>query len=151
MLKGCFTNDAEGLARSAGTGRRRRSAKWLVLAWVAFWLTAGVQPCGISLAAQQQENSTVAQTLGAGDYHAPANHSHDPAPGGTQCPDLAGAGVAPSAATAAADRLDSPRPVPSVADALIKRRDGSALNPHDLLPAPPPHALLYVRNQRLLI
>lgn len=152
MLKRRFANDIDDHARPAETGRRRGLATRLLLGWIAFWLAIAVQPCGISLAAQRQENSTVAPaTLGAQDHQASVNLTHDPAPAGTHCPDLTVAAVIPSAVTALTDHLDSPRPVPPASDALIMRRVGSVLNSHDLLPAPPPHAPLYLRNQRLLI
>lgn len=142
---------AEGTARPARPGRRRRYAARLLAGWMAFWIATAVQPCGISLAALQQENSTAVSTLDTGDHHASPNHSHNPAPAGTHCPDLAAIAAASSIAAPAATCLDSPRPAPSASDAAIMRRTTLALNPHDLVPLPPPRAPRYPRNQRLQV
>lgn len=148
-----FAGAVHGSARSLSTGRKRGLAAWLLLGWMTFWLATAVQPCGVSFAAQQQGNPTATPAiLDAGDHQAHTNDSHDPVPAGTHCPDLTAiATVATSVAAAPADRLDPSRPLPSSSGKFFARRDQSALNLHHPFPAPPPHAPLYLRNQRLLI
>jgi hypothetical protein len=142
--------DAGIPARPSGERRRRRAAACLLPAWLAFWLTAAVQPCELPAAPVEtpQSLSFVASSVG---HPVPAEHPHAPAPGDEHCPDLSAV---------------SPVPASAAAEPAKERSFGStfATLESPLVPAyeapdtavyparhPPPRIPLYLRNQRLLI
>jgi hypothetical protein len=145
-------NMVRRIACPGAAGHPRRIGGWLLLGWGAFWLAAATPLCGTAVAGQQKKVLPVALTAGAGGHQAPSNHSHDPVPAGKHCPDAtAAAAVAPSAAAATPDHRDSPRMVQFAFEAFTMRLEHSPSQRNGILPAPPPRAPLYLRNQRILI
>jgi hypothetical protein len=121
-----------------------------LLGWLAFWLTTAVQPCDIVLAAQPNQHSA-APAASSVSLHSVAEHSREPAPAGSHCPDLSAvAAVATSAATQQDYNLDNHHPSPGF-EIFVAPRHGAALDlVYDTFPPPPPIPL-YLRTARLLI
>jgi hypothetical protein len=132
------------------TGRRRRMGAWLLVGWLAFWLTAVVQPCELVLAAEQNPLGAVLST--SGSSHQPASeHPREPAPAGSHCPDVSAVDVvAPTAITLQDDNLAAPHPAPGFGASIAPRNGPSRDVVYGASPLPPPIPL-YLRNQRFLI
>jgi hypothetical protein len=132
------------------TGRRRRMGAWLLVGWLAFWLTTAVQPCELVPAAEQNPPAAALST--SGSSHPPASeHTHDPAPAGTHCPDVSAVDVVTTTAiTLQDDNLATPHPAPGFGVSIAPRNGPSRDVVHGASSLPPPIPL-YLRNQRFLI
>lgn len=144
---------ASGTGVPARLARRqcaRLRAASLLLGWLAFWVTAAVQPCELVLAAEQNPPSAALSTSGSA-YQPASEHPHEPVPASRHCSDVSAADiVAATAITLQHDNLATPHLAPAFG-ASIARRNGPSLDVvHGDSPLPPPIPL-YLRNRRFLI
>ena len=150
MLNRHSTLDQHGELAPKVTRRRRRSfAAWLLLGWLAFWVTMTAQACAVGATPRPLSSNTTALT------HGPAEQVGFPDLQGdvTPCcheltapPDLLTAAV-----TAIADRFDPVTPVLVAAEARVARQQAYTLNTARTDVAPLSHVPLYLRHQRFLI
>jgi len=137
------------LKSSTATGSPRRRAAWLILGWLAFWLTSASPACEFIIDGNQTGQPPPSASSVA-VLQPSSERPHDPATGGAHCPDVSAVSViATFAATPQGGNLDTP-PSPGP-ETLIARRHGWS---GDFVPgaSPPlPRLPLYLRIARLLI
>lgn len=149
MLGSTLTAHKRPAARPTGCQRGRLRAAWLLLGWVAFWLTAAAQPCGLVLAAEQNQRS--AGTTSSTSHQSASEHSHEPVPAGSHCPDVSAVDVvATTAISLQDDNLATHHPAPAFGASFAQRGGPSRDVVDGVSPLPPPIPL-YLRNQRFLI
>jgi hypothetical protein len=150
MLNRHSAHDQHGDVGPKVTRRRRRSfAAWLLLGWVAFWLTTMAQACAVDAMPRPLSSNTAALTHEPAEQAGFPDRQSDPAP---CCHDLtAPPDLLTAAVTAIADRFDSVTPVLVAAEAHVVRQQAYALNTARTGVAPLSQVPLYLRNQRFLI
>lgn len=137
-------NDTKPTARAA-IGRRRR-AGWLLVGWLAFWLTTAAQPFEHSFTGKSDHRSAVSTPTSGGQLSY-AEHGHEPAPDDSHCPDVSAVMVETMLVATCLYVVypSSSSPVP------VTQRDGEMRNLKSHFPPPPSAIPLYLRTQRLLI
>ena len=136
-------------AAHAPTGRRRRAA-WLLVGWLAFWLTTAAQPFEHGFTGEPDHRSAVSSPM-SGGYVSHAEHTPDPAPDDEHCPDLSAVTVdATFAETAKGGPFDTVYPS-SRFPVPVTQLDGKMRILKAYYPPPSAPTPLYLRTQRLLI
>jgi len=145
-----LATDAKISVRPTGRQCGRLRVALLMLGWLAFWLTAAVQPCDRVPAAEQNQRSAALSTSSNSPQPA-AGHPHEPAPANTHCPDVSAAGIVVTfAVTPQGGNFHTQYPSPSP-QLSVAPRIGAAPDPaNDAWPSTPTIPL-YLRNQRFLI
>jgi len=132
------------------TARCRRGAAWLLLGWLAFWLTTAAHPFELCFAGELDHHLAVT-TPASGDQGSYAEQVPEPASDDTHCPDVSAVTVdAASAATMNVDRLDAVYPASGTLGP-VTQPDGELRNLETYFPPPSATPPLYLRTQRLRI
>ena len=133
-------------------GRRRRFGAWLLLGWVAFWLTTVLQPCCSRFAAESGSNEPTSVANAADPMTRNAESPSPPSYPDTDCPDLSAVGPGISTASATVtDSLDFLMTAPSVPLLLKPYDDARAFLTSNVPHPPQPSTPLYLRTQRFRI
>jgi hypothetical protein len=148
MLGSFSENNAKRIAHPL-IGRRRRAA-WLLVGWLAFWLTTAAQPFEHRFAGEPDHRSAVSAPTNGG-FVSLARDTPDPAPDDNHCPDVSAVTVdAAPATTVKVDGLDPVYPSSDSPDP-VAQRDGEIRNLNTYFPPPSATTPLYLRTQRLRI
>jgi hypothetical protein len=129
---------------------RRGFAMWLLVGWVAFWLTTMVQAaCAVDAVPKPLSSNSAAQRYASTVTPGLLDRQCDLAASGH---DLTAPPVISTAAVATiADRFDSVTPVRVASEVYVARPQAYTLNTARFGVAPPSPVPLYLRNQRFLI
>ena len=148
MLGNFSARDAKRTAHAPM--RRRLRAAWLLVGWIAFWLTTAAQPFEHGFTGEPDHSSAVA-TSTSGGHALHAEPAPDPAPEDSHCPDVSAVTVhATSAGTAKSALLDAVYASPS-SPVPVTQREGEMRSPKTYFPPPSLTTPLYLRTQRLRI
>jgi len=133
-------------------GRRWHFGAWLLAGWVAFWLTAVLQPCCSSFAAKSGSDEPTSVASAADPMTRHAESPSPPSYPDTDCPDLSAVGPGmPNASAMVTDRLDFLMTAPSVPFLLKPYDDARAILASNFPHPPSSGAPLYLRTQRIRI